>query len=553
MRLHALYERAALENRTTISNPWPVAKNESLTDNGWNTGDPQASWRRWVEPVVNGTAADPALGTPIRLPGAQATTLSILGRSRGAALANGCLAACVDDWKAEAAASGFADRLVYYTCDEPYQNPDWWTECSQVHDQISGPSGLPELVTGAIDTAQTEGGGAQTWIDTLVPLVRQLAGKPGTGRWEGDQSGDYTSWLAGDDGDGNPRNLWLYTSCESGGCNGRYSADPTGWNGPYWNGWAGYAIDAPASQARAAGWLAFEYGARGELYYNATTRLDDAWNECTTVSNGDIGNCLYNFGLNGDGTLFYPGLACPPANGPGCIGGTSDIPVESIRLKRMRDGREDYEYLHVLGTSGNPDDAAFAQTTALGLFGPTLDEATFSTTVSAADLEAARAAVAARIAGDVTPPSDVYAPDVWLRPHRATRVAWTGDDVRNRTGAGQTITLKVRAGRIGAVDLRVSNDGNTTDSYSLVGTGRGGGFATTYYAGRRDITRGVVTGTASTKDLAAAAAKTYRLVVTPKRSLASGTTRTYYFHAVSFRSTDDPPTRDTVKVHVRVR
>ena len=41
-------------------------------------------------------------------------------------------------------------------------------------------------------------------------------------------------------------------------------------------------------------------------------------------------------GGNGDGTLFYPGT-------PARIGGTHDIPIESVRLKRIRDGREDYE------------------------------------------------------------------------------------------------------------------------------------------------------------------------------------------------------------------
>jgi hypothetical protein len=43
--------------------------------------------------------------------------------------------------------------------------------------------------------------------------------------------------------------------------------------------------------------------------------------------------------------LFYPGR-------PDRIGGTSDIPVESIRLKLIREGMEDYEYLALLAKLG---------------------------------------------------------------------------------------------------------------------------------------------------------------------------------------------------------
>ena len=46
------------------------------------------------------------------------------------------------------------------------------------------------------------------------------------------------------------------------------------------------------------------------------------------------------FGGNGDGTLFYPGRART-------IGGTRDIPVESVRLALIREGLEDYEYLRL--------------------------------------------------------------------------------------------------------------------------------------------------------------------------------------------------------------
>jgi len=78
-------------------------------------------------------------------------------------------------------------------------------------------------------------------------------------------------------------------------------------------------------------WLTWKYGIGGELYYSTTEAYakKDPWKD------------VYLFGGNGDGTLFYPGR-------PDVIGGTSHIPVESIRLKLIREGLEDYEYLTIL-------------------------------------------------------------------------------------------------------------------------------------------------------------------------------------------------------------
>jgi hypothetical protein len=53
----------------------------------------------------------------------------------------------------------------------------------------------------------------------------------------------------------------------------------------------------------------------------------------------------YQEGGNGDGTLFYAGR-------PTEIGGTHHIPLESLRLKLIREGHEDYEYLHHLSANG---------------------------------------------------------------------------------------------------------------------------------------------------------------------------------------------------------
>jgi hypothetical protein len=147
-------------------------------------------------------------------------------------------------------------------------------------------------------------------------------------------------------------------------------------------GWPGYAIDEPASQARAMGWLAFGYRVSGELYYQTTARLPRAWRN------------QYLSGGNGDGTLFYSGAPRGAGRGP-AIGGRHAIPIESIRLKRIRDGREDYEYLRILDRRG---EAAAAMTVVSGLFGPP-SVAMYSTTVDPAALDQARRQLAALIAG----------------------------------------------------------------------------------------------------------------------------------------------------------
>lgn len=78
-----------------------------------------------------------------------------------------------------------------------------------------------------------------------------------------------------------------------------------------------------------------------ELYYDTTYAMtkQDAWTS------------QYEFGNNGDGSIWYPGK-------PSIIGGTTDIPIESLRMKMLREGMQDYEYLNLLTKLG---DGAFAR------------------------------------------------------------------------------------------------------------------------------------------------------------------------------------------------
>jgi hypothetical protein len=121
----------------------------------------------------------------------------------------------------------------------------------------------------------------------------------------------------------NGKQLWWYQSCASHGCNIV--------GGDYFRGWPDYMIDDSPVRHRIMEWLTWKYKIGGELYFNTNEAYakKNPWSD------------VYLFGGNGDGTLFYPGL-------PDVIGGSTHIPVESIRLKLIREGLEDYEYLALL-------------------------------------------------------------------------------------------------------------------------------------------------------------------------------------------------------------
>src|SRR5262249_37495194 len=99
--------------------------------------------------------------------------------------------------------------------------------------------------------------------------------------------------------------------------------------------WPNYIIDAAAGANRGFAWHSFNFVLPTEFYFAMAVnyRKELPWQD------------VYYFGNNGDGTLVYPGT-------PARIGGQHDIPIASIRLKLIREGREDFEYLKLLADKG---------------------------------------------------------------------------------------------------------------------------------------------------------------------------------------------------------
>jgi hypothetical protein len=95
-----------------------------------------------------------------------------------------------------------------------------------------------------------------------------------------------------------------------------------------------WLLDYDPVHFRIPAWLNYSHGQTGLLYW--TTAYWDNYDPWTNPSGNRWGN--------GDGSLFYPGDRV----------GAPDAAVPSARLKAIRDGMEDYDYLTLLAEAGDP-------------------------------------------------------------------------------------------------------------------------------------------------------------------------------------------------------
>ena len=134
--------------------------------------------------------------------------------------------------------------------------------------------------------------------------------------------------------------LWWYQSCMSHGCGGAGRS-------PEHDNWPSYGVDISAAANRVFGLLsAVTYDASGVLYWGVSYALEHSAGQKTRKL--DPWESLYYFGGNGDGTLFYPGR-------PAQVGGKHHIPIESLRLKMIRDSFYDAEYAYLLRQLGEEE------------------------------------------------------------------------------------------------------------------------------------------------------------------------------------------------------
>lgn len=212
---------------------------------------------------------------------------------------------------------GWLDRLFYYAADEPAREtfPDLARRARAFHGAVDR---VPVLVTTALAPALS---GA---VDIWVPPINYVDDKPGQA--EQPRRRAYDERLRRGEA------LWWYQSCMSHGCSETTDR--------YYTGWPNYLIDGAPMAHRIMSWLSWTYRVSGELYFHTTLAYE----------RGDPWTDQYHFTGNGDGTVFYPGT-------PARIGGRTHIPIESIRLKLIREGMEDYEYLAALKRAGRAAEA----------------------------------------------------------------------------------------------------------------------------------------------------------------------------------------------------
>jgi hypothetical protein len=123
--------------------------------------------------------------------------------------------------------------------------------------------------------------------------------------------------------------VWTYTAL----CQGRQPS-------PWWH------IDYPLLNYRVPCWISWRYRIRGLLYWGGMSfwrQVEDPWTDPKTLDRRVEGRGPL---FNGEGTLVYPGRAC----------GYDGI-APSLRLKALRDGLEDYDYLAILEAQGRAAEA----------------------------------------------------------------------------------------------------------------------------------------------------------------------------------------------------
>lgn len=279
-------------------------------------------------------------------------------------------------WLGSANGGGLADYMV----DEPGNTCSNWTTTITNAGYTRGYStpNIPILVTSyiqamtncsalnAVDIAVV----GDTCMDTNTKYAC-----PGQSLVVANYRSSYSTWLAGNccSGTGPTRQIWRYGACgNTGTCSNHYPAygdGPPNICGPWPTGTSGclgdnaggatypnWDVDGQPVANEVEEWLAFQNQETGELYY-----LLDGCFYNTNGCGSEPWNSVYDAGNNGDGDLLYYGTNATNSNGVGkFVNVSTPIWIPSIRLKLMRDGMEDYEYLHLLNSLGGASATAAA-------------------------------------------------------------------------------------------------------------------------------------------------------------------------------------------------
>jgi hypothetical protein len=187
------------------------------------------------------------------------------------------------------------DKIAYiYVADEPSSREAYNDVRARSKLIREVAPGLKVLCTKVPQVRNPPGGSLAGWVDIWVPLWATF-----------DETAVKTRLSAGEE-------IWSYTAL----CQGRQDT-------PFWE------LDFPLLNYRIPMWISWRLGITGLLYWSATNWAStrDVWTSPLT----------YQDQYNMEGSLLYPGVDA----------GVQGF-VTSIRLKQIREGLEDYEYLTIL-------------------------------------------------------------------------------------------------------------------------------------------------------------------------------------------------------------
>ncbi|HEV1995135.1 MAG TPA: hypothetical protein VGR03_12470 [Candidatus Acidoferrum sp.] len=235
---------------------------------------------------------------------------------------------------AHAVAKGWRSRLYDYTYDEP---------SGPAFPQLTARASLVRSVDITFRTLVTT-----DISDNLIGFVsRYVPNWVNIGLKEYQRGPTSASRSFYNDPIANGDDLWWYDSCTTQGC-GSIGFVP--YNDNYPNSMA----DTSALMNRCWGIMGLiPYQVTGVLYFDSSYSFDLFLG--MNPPRVDTWDSIFYFSGNGDGSLFYPGR-------PSVIGGTTHIPVESFRMKQIRDAFVDMEYGLKLQNQG---DGAFLATNVL--------------------------------------------------------------------------------------------------------------------------------------------------------------------------------------------
>jgi hypothetical protein len=252
---------------------------------------------------------------------------------------------------------GWEGTIYDYTVDEPQAHEDIFgqqrwdilrTRTALVH---AADRRIRTMVTAELPIVRAGHPELVSAIDIWCPVIGALDGR---GSHENctmmleengtkfEKAANYISNYSG------AKTLWMYQACPSVGCGGNgcghgQKDDPNSSSHPSSSscieGWpAFFPIDhKPVTSQRLMQWADFAYNVSGELYWGVLGQYGKVKQQQLGKSGGGqpdptlLWKSQWTNGANGDGNLFYPGT-------PAIIGGKTHIPVESMRLKFVRDG-----------------------------------------------------------------------------------------------------------------------------------------------------------------------------------------------------------------------